>query len=134
MSQNIIVMNRGNSNLIKINVSSGLCDLGFNPTPYSLSLEGDTIDIDNTDDIFNIYFGVMLPHQKFEDAIIRKKYSLSDCDKCYNLYIQLNPEDTINLDPGTYYYAVKMRVKGLTENDPDQVITLINKTKFFLND
>lgn len=134
MSQNIIVMNRGDSNTIKINLADSLKDIGLYPTPYGFAINGVQVDPDATTDILNIYFGLMLPHQQFEDAIIRKKYTLNNCDKCYNLYIQLNPEDTLHLDPGVYYYAIKMRLQGLTDKDPSQVITVMNKTKFVIND
>lgn len=133
MSQNIIVMNRGDSNVIKVNIAHAIEELGFHRTPSGFLADGVQIDL-NTTDIFDIYFGIMLPHQKFEDAIVRKKFSMLDCDDCYNLYITLVPEDTINLDPGVYYYAIKLRLKGLSEEDPSQVATVINKTKFVIND
>lgn len=125
MSQNIIIRNRGDSNSIKINIRSGLSELN-------------RLGVTFVDSEFNIYFGVMLPHQKFEDAIIRKRFTINDCDCCGNLIIQLSPADTLDLKPGIYYYSIKMSANKLkTEKDvsnTEMVITLINKTKLILND
>ena len=82
-----------------------------------------------------LYFGIMDPHQLFEDAIVRKKYTKEDTDEMGNLIITLNPEDTLDLIPGIYYYAVKLH--KLTDNEEeyvDEVITVVNRTKFIIND
>lgn len=82
-----------------------------------------------------LYFGIMLPHQPFEDGIIRKKYTKEDCDEMGNLTITLRPEETLNLLPGTYYYAIKLHKHTDDEEDYiDEVITVINKTKFIICD
>lgn len=82
-----------------------------------------------------LYFGIMDPHQLFEDAIVRKKYTKEDTDELGNLIITLKPEDTLDLCPGVYYYAIKLH--KLTDNEEeyiDEVITVVNKTKFIIND
>ena len=52
-----------------------------------------------------------------------------------NLFIRFNPEDTLDLLPGVYYYSIKLH--KMTDNDEehiDEVITIINKTKFIICD
>ena len=118
MSENIIVINRGDT-------------YEFDLTINDDSLNGRYILQD--DDV--LYFGLMDPHQKFEDALLRKRYTKDDCDEGGNLNIEIRPEDTIDLLPGVYYYAVKLhRMKNTESEFIDKVITVINKTKFVLND
>lgn len=69
----------------------------------------------------------MYPHQKFEDAIIRKKFTSVDQGSDGTIAIRLDPADTIDLDSGVYYYAVKLRQN-------DQVFTIINKAKLVVAD
>ena len=54
-----------------------------------------------------IYFGLMIPGQYFENAIIRKKYTKDDANEFGDVIIKFTPEDTIYLDPGKYFYEVK---------------------------
>lgn len=121
---NIIIMTRGDS-------------LTFKPNPdtfqefISYQLSGDDA----------IYFGLMDPRQPFEEALVRKVYTADDYKSIEDFMIELDPEDTLDLIPGKYYYAVKLHIDH-TEQDTiqrsitevDKVITLINKTKFILND
>ena len=55
-----------------------------------------------------IMFAVMSFNQNFEDAFLKKKY---DKDSFLNsqkdLKIIFNPEDTLNVPPGKYFYEVK---------------------------
>ena len=77
----------------------------------------------------------MDPHQPFENAIVKKRYTKEDCDEMGNLFIRFNPEDTLDLLPGVYYYSIKLH--KMTDNDEehiDEVITIINKTKFIICD
>ena len=82
-----------------------------------------------------LYFGLMDPHQLFEDALVKKRYTKDDCDNMGNLVIKLNAEDTLDLCPGVYYYSIKLHKVTDTEEDYiDEVITIINKTKFIICD
>lgn len=89
-----------------------------------------------------IYFGIMDPHQPFEMALVKKKFTVDDADTNGNLTIVLEPEDTLDLLPGTYYYSVKIHLQheninpetNEVEGYVDKVHTVINKTKLFLND
>lgn len=57
-----------------------------------------------------VYFGVMQPHEMFETAILRKQYTKDNwvLNEDGNLIIKLNPNDTICLEPGRYYYQIKV--------------------------
>ena len=123
MSANIIILNRGDS------------------YPFSFYIE----DKDSQDGIYRlkdddaVYFGVMDPHQLFENALIRKKYTAEDMDEAGNIAVEITPEDTIDLYPGIYYYAIKLHKLSpakpeLGELEVDKVSTVINKTKFIIND
>jgi len=115
---NIITINRGDT-------------YAFDLTIYDDSTDGRYILQD--DDV--LYFGLMDPRQKFEDALLRKRYTKDDCDEGGNLNIEIRPEDTLDLLPGVYYYAVKLhRMKNTESEFIDKVITVINKTKFVIND
>ena len=89
-----------------------------------------------------IYFGIMDPHQPFEEALVKKKFTVDDADANGNLTIVIEPEDTLDLLPGVYYYSVKIHMQHENKNPEtgevdgyvDKVYTVINKTKLFLND
>ena len=120
---NIIVMNRGDT-------------YEFDLTIYDDSSIDGLYHLTGND---TLYFGVMLPHQPFETAIIRKRFTVEDLDEAGNLLISLEPEDTIDLNPGVYYYAIKLHIEHEESFEDtteifDKVITVINKTKLILND
>lgn len=123
MSYNIITLNRGDS------------------YPFTLYID----DPNSQDGIYRlkdddtVYLGIMDPHQLFENALVRKKYNADDMDEAGNISIVIKPEDTIDLYPGIYYYAVKLHKSSPANQetgDPeiDEVLTVINKTKFIIND
>lgn len=73
----------------------------------------------------------MDPHQPFENALIKKAFTKKDEDKYGNLYVTLQPEDTIDLIPGTYYYAIKA-IYTLGDEDEVRIDTIIQRTKFII--
>lgn len=116
---------------------------------------GDTYEFDLTIDDDNsldgryhiigddtIYFGIMDPHQPFEEALVKKRFTVDDADANGNLTIVIEPEDTLDLLPGIYYYSVKIHLQHDNIHPEthevlgyvDKVHTVINKTKLFLND
>lgn len=124
---NIIVMNRGDT-------------FTFDLTIYDDNEEDNRYKLKEND---ALYFGIMDPHQPFEFALVRKKYTVADTDAAGNLVICIDPEDTIDLVPGIYYYMVKVHLdheyidpatKQPTGERIDEVSTVINKTKLILND
>ena len=86
-----------------------------------------------------VYFALLYPNQRFEEAILIKGYALDDQDKSGNISIKLVPNDTRGLTPGIYYYTVKLQRGGTLENvadfdEPDEVRTIIERTKFIINE
>ena len=119
MAKNIIKLNRGDSYEFRVNT-----------------------DLANTD---VAYFALLYPHQRFEDAILTKGYTIADqIDKNGNntgeILIKIEPRDTKCLAPGIYYYTVKVFSGGsLNENDgsyenAQEVYTIVERTKFIIND
>ena len=162
MSSKIITMTRGDTYAFDLTIFDEISP----SLPYKLQ-DGDVV-----------YFGIMLPGQRFEDAVIKKRfiYKRDDAINNYNdwclhykqirIKIRIAPEDTVDLTPGIYYYAVKIKrsraktaeiatekipciLEGpssdgepewaeqpteMEEAYPYDVATIINKTKFILND
>lgn len=125
---NIITINRGDSFDFDLTINLG----GALDTERYILTGSDAI-----------YFGIMDPGQPFEWALVRKKYTVSDTDAMGNLTISIKPEDTLDLMPGRYYYAVKLHMNHpeIDENTGeetgkiiDKVYTVINKTKFIICD
>lgn len=111
----IIYLMRGDSYSFPLSINLGTA---FTPEMYYLQ-EGDAL-----------YFGLMQPNQAFENAVLKKKYTYeSDTDDEGNILIELNPEDTVNLPVGKYFYMVKLLRKI---NGKNIVNTIINPTQFFL--
>ena len=109
MAKNMIILNRGDS----LDLTLALTVDGVS---YTMQ-EGDFL-----------YFGVMRPDQKFEDAFIRQRYTKDDYTAGGYLVIKLKPEDSLYLLPGVYYYSLKLKKADGT------VITLLPKTKFVIQD
>lgn len=74
-----------------------------------------------------IYFAIMEPNQKFENALVKKVFTYDDIDENGNIVIQINPQDTEFLKEGVYYYMIKF-----TSNNDSNVETIIEKTRFFI--
>ena len=108
----------------------------------SFSFDLDVLDTNNKPLIKTaneaIYFALLYPHQQFEDAIFIKGYDINDI--AYNkIIIKLTPNDTRNLTPGIYYYTVKYQKGGTLDtindfDEPEEVKTIIERTKFIINE
>jgi hypothetical protein len=126
VQNNIIVINRGDSHEFDLTIVDSTSADG------RYKLIGDD----------TVYFGIMDPHQMFENALVRKKFTVEDTDAAGNLTIVIEPEDTLDLLPGKYYYAVKLHLNHAEYNSEtnefikqiDKVATVINKTKFIICD
>ena len=89
-----------------------------------------------------LYFALLFPHQDFEDAIILKGYSGSDPEvnlETGEITVKLSHRDTKHLMPGVYYYTAKLHVGGSLEDlganrEPEEVRTIIERTKFIVNE
>jgi hypothetical protein len=130
MAKNIIKLNRGDSYEFKVSVP--IEDEKCNITNYILT----------SSDV--IYFALLYPHQRFEDSILVKGYDYTDqiIEKGKNtgeILIKIEPKDTRSLAPGIYYYTVKLQRGGTPGvindyDEPDEVRTIIERTKFIIND
>ena len=87
-----------------------------------------------------LYFALMYPNQRFEDAIFVKGYTHEEQDvKTGEIILKVTPNDTRALTPGVYYYTVKLQRGGTLEviddfDNPDEVRTIIERTKFIINE
>ena len=82
-----------------------------------------------------LYFAVMEPNQKFENAILKKMYDMnSEKNEEGDIIISFSPTDTEYLLCGKYYYTIKLRThigEGETENDY-KVQTIIPQKEFYV--
>jgi hypothetical protein len=128
MAKNIIKLNRGDSYEFKVSIP----DKNNRFKPYILT--GSDI----------VYFALLYPHQRFEDALIIKGYDHTDHiiengTNTGEILIKITPKDTKHLAPGIYYYTVKLQKGGTPGvlNDYDEieeVRTIIERTKFIVNE
>lgn len=113
-SNNVITITRGDSASTSIFINCGD------------ALDTEQYVLEDTD---AVYVGVMENDSKFEDAIIKYKLTSDDLDENNNVVWSLKPTDTEYLEPGKYFYEVK-----LTRNDGGLVDTVVSKTPFFIQD
>lgn len=124
MSTRIIKINRGDSFEFNINIPE-----------TSNSIKNHLLETNEA-----VYFALLCPHQRFEDAIIIKGYALNDQDvNTGKITIKITPNDTRFLTPGVYYYTVKFQRGGSLEtindfDEPEEVRTIIERTKFIINE
>jgi hypothetical protein len=124
MSTNIIKINRGDSFEFTITIP----DKGNLTKSYILkSSEA-------------IYFALLYPHQRFEDAILVKGYDQKDQNTdTGEITIKISSSVTKKLEPGVYYYTIKLQRGGTLDiiddsDEPDEVLTIIERTKFIINE
>lgn len=85
-----------------------------------------------------LYFALMYPHSKIEDAVILRGYTKQSLDGVA-FEIKLEPEDTYDLPTGVYYYTIKLQ-RGVNPETEignfrvGEMMTIIPRTKFILND
>lgn len=77
----------------------------------------------NSEDKVCVY--VCEPNQLIEDAIIKKVYTQEDLNEFGDVMITFESKDTFYLEPGTYYYEIKL-VNSRT------IKTIIPKSKFII--
>ena len=123
MSTNIVKINRGDSYEFDITIP---CNNDITKNYFLKATDA-------------VYFALLYPHQKFEDAILIKGYALDDQDEHGNIKIKIIPNDTRGLTPGIYYYTVKLQRGGTLEDvtdfdEPDEIRTIIERTKFIINE
>lgn len=113
----IITLNRGDCDSFPLFINTGTpiepvrFDLRFNPGS-------------------ELYFGVCEPNQRFEDAIIRKKYTGADLfnfNSNGDLMVEFTTDDTEYLLAGVYYYEIKLKEVTNAER-LDNSIRIIDNT------
>lgn len=124
MSTRIIKLNRGDSFELPIAITNKT----DSTEPYLLTSK----DV--------LYFALLYPNQRFEDAIFIKGYTLEEQDvKTGEITVNISPNDTRRLAPGVYYYTAKLQRGGTIGilddfDEPDEVRTIIERTKFIINE
>lgn len=115
---------------------------------FSMSIEDETSPsgcyILQPNDI--LYFALLNPHERFEDAVILRGYTYEDALNINTAHgpvqvfnIELFRKDTIYLNPGVYYYTFKLlknaKSGALSFKEPDaKLSTVIERTKFIINE
>ena len=117
---NIISLRRGDSFIVPLFINQGT---KLHPVRYDL----------NSHNEFDIYLGVMEPNQKFEDAVIRKKWTkeTGKINQYGDLMIELEPQETLKLLPGKYFYQIK--IKHIT-SDGETTSSVTPSTEFWILD
>ena len=107
---------------------------------------GDSFNFDlpipNLSNTAAVYFALMYPHKKFEDAILIKGYTKEDqkeVNEANIITIGMLPSETKLLEPGIYYYTIKLYIGGSLEDlgaseEPEEVRTIVERTKFIINE
>ena len=114
---NVVTITKGDYSIIPVELV-----ISTYPEYYALTLdEGDIV-----------YFGLMAPNKSFDEAILKKEFTLHDVTPDGYINIKILPDDTLNLEPGVYYYSVKA-LYALGDNDV-RISTLVDKTKLIIND
>ena len=113
----IITVNRGDSFTLPFFIN-----IGTNMDPVRYQLKDNDI----------LYVGVMEPNQPFENAIVRKKYTVSDTNNDGDVLITFKPQDTQCLLPGRYYYQIKLQIFNSDDTSDYDVNTVVDKTQFFV--
>ena len=114
---NVITITRGDSASFTLYLNKGT---NLEPEKYILKA-GDAV-----------YMGIMEANQRFEDAIVKYKFTSEDLDVGNNVKIKIKATDTEYLEPDKYFYQVKLVY--LDEDNDEQVSTVISKTPFFVQD
>lgn len=109
----VITMNRGDSCEFKFKFNTGKFP---NEEPLIIN-EGDVI-----------FFGLMDPNVHFEHALVKKEFNITNFDEEGYLVINFEPDDTLELMEGTYFYQIKLLTKDAN------IKTLVPKTKFIIVD
>jgi hypothetical protein len=121
-SNGIVTVNRGDSFTLGFRINRGS---SFLPDYYELQ-PGDFL-----------YFALMEPRQRFEEAVVRKAFTHADQGTDGVVSMTFEPKDTECLAPGKYYYTLKLRrLVGYDdgENELYEVETVRSKTQFTIID
>ena len=112
-----VVINRGDTFLLPVELNVGS---GARPD-YHEMVDGDML-----------YFALLEPNQKWEDAILKKVFDAKNwANNKEN--IPFSSEDTEYLMPGKYYYQVKLYIaKDYRMNNNESVTTVVPRRSFII--
>lgn len=80
-----------------------------------------------------LYLGVMMPYQDFENALVRKKFTYeSPHTEQRDVIVEFNSNDTQYLRPGRYYVEAKLRTFDKYGNE--RIFTVMPKKIFQLEE
>ena len=81
------------------------------------------------DDTASVYFSIMIPGQEFQNGLIRKKYtSISPHNSCGDIILNLTSDETMSLEPGRYFYSVKL----VYDKDNEQKVATLVPNKMLV--
>lgn len=113
INNKIVTLIRGDSFKSPIIINAGTF---LEPIHYTLTKD-DTL-----------YFALMEPNQSFENAILKKVYTVdSEKDENGDTYLTFSSNDTENLLPGIYYYTIKLVT---TVDNKTEANTIVPNTQF----
>ena len=78
-----------------------------------------------------VQFRVMPAETSWEDAPIKKEYTKEDQNEDGDIMITFEAEDTLGLEPGTYYYEIKLLQDRVSE-EGQLVNTIITRRSFIM--
>lgn len=88
-----------------------------------------------------LYFALLYPHQRIDEPCVPicKGYLNEDQTENGEIVVKITHNDTKNLTPGIYYYTAKLHTGGSLMDmgasvEPDEVRTIIERTKFIINE
>ena len=114
---NVIVITRGDSASFTLFLNKGT---NLDPTRFVLG--------DND----AVYMGIMEMGQRFEDAIVKYKFTKDDLTSANDIKIKIKATDTEYLEPGKYFYQIKLVY--IDDDGDEQVSTVISRTEFYIQE
>lgn len=110
----IITVNRGDNFTVPLFINQGT---EINPVRFIIN------------DKCEVYLGIMEPNQKFEDALIKKRYTTKSLNRNGDIVVSIKHQDTSCLVPGKYFYEFKLRILNSDTNEYE-VNTIIPRKEF----
>ena len=118
------------SNLGTITVARGDCFRA--PLFINIGTEKEPIRLDVRKlPELEIYFGVYMPYDRFENSFIAKKFDHLDSNELGDIMITINLEDTLYIRPGSYKYSVRARMYD--ESYGEWINTVVDANTFYIN-
>lgn len=118
------------SNLGSITLARGDCFKAPLFINIGSDIEPIRLDIRSLPEL-EIYFGVYMPYDRFENSFIAKKFNHLDSNELGDVIITINPEDTLYIRPGSYKYSIKARMYDKAYGE--WINTVVDANTFYIN-